>query len=85
MLYASVWKRVFGIVEVVSEPTQDNGSARWPWAVRIEPLVVVPHLENAPPIEAMGVAARSMSQQSHIRITERQYTLAVEAIGSVAA
>ncbi len=84
VLYASVWKRVFGIVEVTSEPAQDNGSARWPWAVTIEPLVVVPHLENAPPIEAMGVPARSMSQQSHIHITERQYTLAVEAIGSVA-
>jgi hypothetical protein len=52
--------------------------------VRIEPLVIVPHLENAPPIEAIGVAARSMSQQSHIRLTERQYALAVEAIGAVA-
>ena len=84
VLYASVWKRVFAIVEVTSEPAQDNESVRWPWSVRIEPLVVVPHLDNAPPIEAIGVAARSMSQQSHIHLTERQYALAVEAIGAVA-
>ena len=86
VLYASVWKRVFGIVEVTGEPAQDRAiSERWPWSVPIEALVVVPHLSNAPPIEAIGVAPRSMSQQSHIRITERQYDLAVEAIGAIAA
>ena len=90
VLYASVWKRVFGIVEVITDPsdaTPHGGtrSARWPWWVAIEPLVVVPHLENAPPIEAIGVAPRSMSQQSHIRMTPGQYALAVEAIGAVAA
>lgn len=84
VLYASVWKRVFGIVEVTGLPTDGSGSARWPWTVPIEALVVVPHLESAPPIEAIGVAPRSMSQQSHIRLTERQYALAVEAIGEVA-
>jgi hypothetical protein len=84
VLYASVWKRVFGIVEVTSEPA-DDGAPRWPWWVAIEPLVVVAQLQNAPPIEAIGVAPRSMSQQSHIRLTPRQYALAVEAIGAVAA
>jgi hypothetical protein len=83
-LYASVWKRVFAIAEVVSEP-RPSGHERWPWEVAMEALVVVPHLENAPPIEAIGVAPRSMSQQSHIRLTERQYALAVEAIGGVGA
>jgi hypothetical protein len=90
VLYASVWKRVFGIAEVISDPSDaappgGTRSARWPWWVAIEPLVVVPHLENAPPIEAIGVAPRSMSQQSHIRLTPAQYALAVEAIGAVAA
>jgi hypothetical protein len=83
VLYASVWKRVFGIAEVTSDPGP-SGHPRWPWQVSIEPLVVIPHLENAPPIEAIGVAPRSMSQQSHIRLTARQYDLAAEAIGSVA-
>jgi hypothetical protein len=59
-------------------------SARWPWTVAVEPLLVVPHMENAPPVEAIGVAARSMSQQSHIRLSAEHYALAVEAIASIA-
>jgi hypothetical protein len=91
VLYASVWRAVFGLAEVTGPPTDapppDGAarSARWPWWVPIEPLVVVPHLRNAPPVEAIGVAARSMSQQSHIRLTADQYERAVEVIGSVGA
>ena len=51
----------------------------------IETLVLVPVLDAAPPVEAIGVAARSMSQHSHIRITAEHYGRAVEAIASVAA
>jgi hypothetical protein len=82
ILYASVWKRVFGVAEVISE-VRPSGHERWPFEVEMEALLVVPHLENAPPVEALGVAPRSMSQQSHIRLTARQYDLAAEAIGSV--
>jgi hypothetical protein len=85
--YASVWRRVFAVVEVVAEPTDaadgTSDHRRWPWSVAVEPLLVVPVLDAAPPVEAIGVAARSMSQQSHIRLTAAQYALAVEAIGSV--
>jgi hypothetical protein len=85
--YASVWRRVFAVVEAVEAPTDAPGPgadhARWPWSVAVEPLVVVPLLDAAPPVEAIGVAARSMSQQSHIRLTAAQYALAVEAIASV--
>jgi hypothetical protein len=45
---------------------------------------VVPLLCNAPPIEAIGVAARSMSQQSHIRLDPTAYDRAVEVIASAA-
>ncbi len=87
--YAAGWRRVFAIVEVVGEPTDTvaHGSnpARWPWSVPVEALLVVPHMENAPPVEAIGVAARSMSQQSHIRLSPEHYERAVEAIAGVAA
>lgn len=84
VLYASVWKRVFGVVEAAGEPeTVDH--PRWPWSIPVEPLLVVPRLEDAPPVEAIGVAARSMSQQSHVAITPSQYARAVAALGSVAA
>ena len=84
--YASVWRRVFAVVEVVGDPTDaEPPSARWPWTVDTEPLLVIPRLANAPPVEAIGVPARSMSQQSHIRLRPEQYELAVEVIASVAA
>ena len=44
----------------------------------------MPRLEDAPPVEAIGVAARSMSQQSHVAITPSQYARAVAALASVA-
>lgn len=87
VLYASVWRRVFALAEVTGAPSDapvdGRRSARWPWWVPIEPLLVVPLLSNAPPVEAIGVAARSMSQQSHIRLSAEHYARAVEAIGGV--
>jgi hypothetical protein len=84
VLYASGWRRIFGVAEVCGEPTADApASARWPWSVAVELLVVVPVLSNAPPVEAIGVAPRSMSQQSHIRIEPRHLELALDALASV--
>jgi hypothetical protein len=84
VLYASVWRRVFAIVQVTGLP-ETREHPRWPWTVAIEPLLVVPILDAAPPVEAIGVAPRSMSQQSHIRLRAEHYDLAVEALASVAA
>lgn len=84
VLYASGWRRIFGVAEVVGEPVADAGaSARWPWSVAVELLVVVPVLSNAPPLEAIGVTPRSMSQHSHIRIEARHLELALEALAGV--
>jgi hypothetical protein len=82
--YASVWKVVFGLVEVLTEPEQTDPGGRWPWTVTVDPLLVIPNLEHAPPVEAIGVPARSTSQQSHIRISEEIYARAVDVIASVA-
>jgi len=84
--YASVWKRIFAAVEVVGDPEQTGtvGVDRWPWTVAVDALLVIPNLEHAPPVEAMGIPARSTSQQSHIRITDEQYARAVDVIASVA-
>jgi hypothetical protein len=83
--YASGWRSIFAVVEAVAEPDADHPvSERWPWTVAVEPLLAIPQLHAAPPVEAAGVLPRSMSQQSHIRLTPEQYARAVEAIGSVA-
>ena len=84
VLYASVWRRVFALCEVVGDP-EPRDHPRWPWTVAIETLLVIPVLDASPPVEAIGVAARSMSQQSHIRVSAEVYDRAVEAIASVAA
>jgi hypothetical protein len=78
------WKRIFAIVEVVGEPEETNPGERWPWTVAVDPLIVIPILEHAPPIEAIGVPARSTSRQSHIRLSPEHYARAVDVIGSVA-
>jgi hypothetical protein len=83
VLYASVWRRVFGVVLAVGAPYRVE-HPRWPWRVAVEPLLVVPDLDLAPPVEAIGVAARSMSQQSHIRLEPIHYARAVEALSSIA-
>ena len=44
---------------------------------------MVPLLSNAPPVEAIGVPARSMSQQSHIRLREEHLERALEALAGV--
>ncbi len=81
--YASIWRRVFAVVEAVGEP-ELREHPRWPWTIAVEPLLVVPVLDAAPPVEAIGVAARSMSQHSHIRIGPEHYERAVLALASVA-
>ncbi len=87
LLYASGWRCVFGVAEVLGEPSTDVPSpadpARWPWSVAVELLIVVPLLSNAPPVEAIGVSPRSMSQQSHIRLEPRHLELALEALAGV--
>lgn len=83
VLYASVWRRVFGVVVATGEAYQVE-HPRWPWRITVEPLLIVPDLDLAPPVESIGVAARSMSQQSHIRIEPVHYRRAVEALGSIA-
>ena len=86
ILYASGWRRIFGVAEVIGDPERIGSPAdpvRWPWSVEVELLVVVPVLSNAPPVEAIGVAARSMSQHSHIRLEPRHVALAAEVLGSV--
>ena len=82
--YASVWRVVFAVVEVTDEPALTRPGTRWPWSVDVEPLLLIPRLDRAPPVEAIGVPARSMSQQSHIRLSPEHFTRAVEALASVA-
>ena len=75
-------------MEVISEPTDEHPSpsnpARWPWSVEVVPLLVIPRLDDAPPVQACGIMPRSLSQHSHIRMSPEHYRRAVDAIASIA-
>jgi hypothetical protein len=70
------WGRIYMVEEVVSDEPEPGGHPRWPWVVKVEPVVWVELLSYAPTIEDIGVRARSLSQQSHIRLTDEQGELA---------
>jgi hypothetical protein len=81
VLYAAVWQAIFGIVEVVGEPENDPQRERWSWRFAIRPLVVVPDLHDAPPVEAAGVFPQSIWRHSHIRLTAEQFAAAQALLG----
>jgi hypothetical protein len=76
ILYAAVWQAIFGVVEVVGDPENDPGRARWGWRFDIRPLTVVGDLHDAPPVEAAGVFPQSLWRHSHIRLTDEQFAKA---------
>jgi hypothetical protein len=61
---------------VSEEPVATGRSSRWPWIVEVEEVCAVERLAYAPTIDDIGVAARSLSQQSHIRLSDEQGELA---------
>jgi hypothetical protein len=78
--YASGWQNVFALVEVVGDPENEPGRERWSWRFALRPLLVVPRISEAPPVEAAGVFPRSLGRHSYIRLTPEQFDAAREAI-----
>jgi hypothetical protein len=85
VLYAAVWQSLFGVVEIAGEPEHDPLRERWAWRFPIRPLVVVPDLEAAPPVEAAGIFPQSLWRHSHIRLGEEQFAAARALIEAAAA
>jgi hypothetical protein len=85
ILYAAVWQAIFGVVAVVGPPENDPQRERWSWRFAIRPLVTVPDLHDAPPVEAAGVFPQSLWRHSHIRLTREQFESARALIEAAAA
>src|ERR1700751_436808 len=81
--YASVWQVVFALVEISGDPENDPHRERWPWSFRLRPVLVLPDLREAPPVEAAGVSPRSPARHSYVRLTPAQYEAAREALEDV--
>ena len=86
--YASVWRVIFAVVEVVADPENDPGRTRWCWRMPIRPLLALDDLREAPPVEAAGLFPRSLGRHSYVRLTPEQFetaTAALVAAGAVPA
>jgi hypothetical protein len=87
VFYAAGWERFFGIGIVASdEPYEQTepGEERWPWILDVKVPLVVPRLSLAPMLTQIGVASTSVRQQSHIRLTDEQYTRALDSLLALA-
>jgi hypothetical protein len=78
--YASGWQNIFALVEVVGDPENDPGRDRWRWRFAVRPLLTVPRLSEAPPVEAAGIFPRSLGRHSYIRLSPEQYEAARQAL-----
>jgi hypothetical protein len=76
VLYAAVWQALFAVVEIAGDPEHDPARERWSWSFELEPLVWVPDLDGAPPVEAAGVFPQSLWRHSHIRLSAEQFDAA---------
>lgn len=80
--YASGWQNVFAVVEVIGDPENDPSRDRWRWRFALQPLLTVPRISEAPPVEAAGVWPRSLGRHSYIRLSPEQFEAAREAIAA---
>lgn len=78
--YASGWRVIFAVIEVVGDPENEPGLNRWRWRFPIRPLVALGDLREAPPVEAAGVFPRSLGRHSYVRLTPVQFQAAQQAI-----
>ena len=83
--YASVWRVVFALVEIVGDPENEPGRHRWGWRFSIRPVFALDDLREAPPVEAAGVFPRSLGRHSYVRLSPEQYEAAETALGAAKA
>ena len=76
--------RIYAVEEVISDPVL-SPHERWRVMVETSMLVAGPRLEHCPTIADIGVVRRSVSQHSHIRLTDEQGSLAHSLIVRAAA
>ena len=57
---------------------RSESDGRWPWKLSLREIVGGPELERCPSIDQIGVEAKSIRRQSHIRLDEKAGILAEE-------
>ena len=70
--------RVFALEECVSDEPHLSNHERWKWEIETRRIESVP-LPVAPTLRDIGVQSRSLGRHSHIRLTDRQGELSLQA------
>jgi hypothetical protein len=78
--YASVWQSVFAVVEVTSDPEQEEARERWRWSFGVRALVALDDLDRSIPAEEVGIFPSSLWRHSYIRLNAEQFDAARAAI-----
>jgi hypothetical protein len=84
LVYASSSGRVIGAVEVTSDPVMVDESSRWPWAVDVRFLILIPHLRDGATLAECGIDTSKMRRRSHLFLTAEQYDHGVRAVAAAA-
>ena len=68
------------VMEVIADEPTASGLARWPYELALRPLVAIPADEHAPSLSSVEFDPLRVRRQSHIRLTEAEYSRIVDAI-----
>jgi hypothetical protein len=78
---------ILGIVEVNSAVTKDSTEAQWPWRCEVKPHLVLGAIdERAPSLLEVLLpphTTKSVMQQSHIQLSEEEYSRALARLEDV--
>ena len=83
--YAAGTRKFCAVVEVIDdEPKKTVGenADRWPWTLRVRPLVAIPVDEHAPTLEQVEFDPLRVRRQSHVRVTNDEFNGIVDAIAA---
>ena len=83
--YAAGKQRFCAVMEVIADEPTASGLARWPYELALRPLVAIPADEHAPSLSSVEFDPLRVRRQSHIRLTEAEYSRIVDAIVAAAA
>lgn len=81
LVYYAAGRQLFcAVVEVIADAPSDTGDGRWPYELAVRPLVAIAADHLAPSLSDVGVDPLRVRRQSHIRLTEKEYSRIVEGL-----
>jgi hypothetical protein len=83
--YAAGRQRFCAVMEVIADEPTDTGHERWPYELALRPLIAIPVDDFAPSLGDVGFDPLRVRRQSHVRLTQDEYTRIVDAIVAAAA